>query len=290
VDPATADKWLLNNFVNRPVSDDVVNAYARDMVNGVWIPTHQGIAFNDRDELIDGQHRLLAIVKSGKTIRTMVTFGLPSKIDGHEMTTMDAVDRGRTRSVADQLKIQHGMKNGSVIAAICALISGICYGERTRRLSVGQTLQIYRAFQGPMTWVIERRSKQPGLRATGVLAAFTFALATVEKKPETKTMAAMFEAIMAGEKLKKTSAAHHLREFLTSDAAKLLSRSTDRGLAEIVMEAIRLDLDGKPVTTLEMSTAGAEHFKALQTDRVDKVRNLFTIPTAVKTASGGNEI
>ncbi|MES2569439.1 MAG: hypothetical protein V4710_05220, partial [Verrucomicrobiota bacterium] len=163
VDPDTARRWLENNFRNRPLSDDVVQAYARDMINGIWIATHQGIAFNDRDELIDGQHRLNAIVLSARTIRMMVTFGLPSVIEGKEMTTMDAVDRGRPRSVADQLKIQHKLKDGSAIAAICASLANICQGDRTRRLSVGQTLEIYRAFEYSVTWVIAHKPKANGL-------------------------------------------------------------------------------------------------------------------------------
>lgn len=277
VSPVTAAHWLQNNFRNRPVSDDVVDAYARDMLNGVWIPTHQGIAFNDKDELIDGQHRLLAIVKCGKTIRTMVTFGLASKIDGHAMTTMDAVDRGRTRSVADQLKIQHGMKNGSVIAATSALISGLCYGERTRRISVGQTLEIYRAYQGPMTWVIERRSKQPGLKATGVIAAFTFALSTVDTHPENKVIGSMFELLMNSGTMKPNTGMSALSEFLQSDESRLLSRSTDRGLSEVVMEAIRIDLRGERVKHLQVTTSGADYFRSLQPDRVSKIKAMFVI-------------
>ena len=134
ITPALAREWLKNNFGNRKISDDTVKAYARDMAAGVWTATHQGIAFNDRDELIDGQHRLRAIIRSGLTIRLMVTFGLPAQIAGREMTTMDAVDRGRTRSVADQLRIQHGMKDGSAIAQICAgLVSLFAHGLKRRR-------------------------------------------------------------------------------------------------------------------------------------------------------------
>jgi hypothetical protein len=164
VTPELAKKWLANNFRNRPIREDVVNAYARDMINGRWVYTHQGIAFNDRDELIDGQHRLRAIIVANAEVRMMVTFGLPSKIDGHEMTTMDAVDRGATRSVADQLKIQHGLKDGSLIAMICTSIAPICSIERTRRLSVGQTLEIYRAFEHAIHWVLAYRSREVGLR------------------------------------------------------------------------------------------------------------------------------
>jgi hypothetical protein len=291
ITPAIAQRWLRNNFRNRPVTEDTVAAYARDMARGVWVSTHQGIAFNDRDELIDGQHRLLAIVRSGCTVRMMVTFGLPSEIPGQEMTTMDAVDRGRTRSVADQLKIQHGMKNGSVIAAICATIGSLCFGERTRRLSVGQTLEIYRAFQGPMDWIIERRPKAAGLKATGSLAAFTFALATelafavkkgaVGEAPASR-IAEMFERLVGGEELVNNSPVAHLRAFLTSDDAKLLNRGTDRGLAELVLEAIRLEMLGAPIEKLELALDGANHFRAQQSKRVEKIAGLFRLPEAGK--------
>jgi hypothetical protein len=75
VTPELAARWLKNNFRNRSVREDVVSAYARDMANGRWVYTHQGIAFNDRDELIDGQHRLHAVILSGlAAVRMMVTF------------------------------------------------------------------------------------------------------------------------------------------------------------------------------------------------------------------------
>lgn len=279
VDPATAHRWLENNFRNRPLSQDVVLAYARDMQRGVWVPTHQGVAFNDRDELIDGQHRLHAIILSGCTIRMMVTFGLPSKIEGFEMTTMDAVDRGRTRSVADQLKIQHGMKDGSIIAAIAASLATLCSAQRTRRLSVGQTLEIYRAFEEPVDFVIAHRVRTIGLRAVGVLAAFVFALGPerdiMENPP---AIARMFQRLMSGEGLRDRSPLAALRAFLVSEDAKLLSRQTDRGLAELVLHAVNLELAGASVDTLEMSTAGVETFRAAQAERVNKIAELFRLP------------
>ena len=281
IDPATAKRWLENNFRNRPIKEDVVQAYARDMINGVWVATHQGVAFNDKDELIDGQHRLSAIVLAGVTVRMMVTFGLPSKIDGKEMTTMDCVDRGRTRSVADQLTIQHGFKNGSITASICSSLATICSGERTRRLSVGQTLEIYRAFEHEITWVIMHRAREHGLRSAGGLAAFAFALATEEGFFGGATpIAVMFQAVMSGEGLKKGTADAHLRAFLTSDEAKLLTRGSDRGLAELVCQAIHLQGKGKPIEKLELSQEGIEHFRTLQAARVTKIKQIFQLPKA----------
>lgn len=276
VTPAVAAEWLKNNFRNRPVKEDVVAAYARDMVAGVFITTHQGVAFNDRDELIDGQHRLLAIVKSGVTVKLLVTFGLPSQIEGREMTTMDAVDRGRPRSVADQLKIQHGLKDGSAIAMVTASIAGICSNERTRRLGVGQTLEIYRAFEPGITFVIAHRVNQPGLRAAGVLAAFAFAHTVA---PGVRVLIEeWFRRLMTGERIGTVPALAKLRDFLTSDEAVLLSRGNDRALAELTLQALNVArLDG-PVSEVKVCPDGAVAWRAMDPARVEQVARLFRLP------------
>jgi hypothetical protein len=297
VTPKLAGQWLKANFVNRKVSDDVVMAYARDMRNGVWAPTHQGVAFNDRNELIDGQHRLYAIVACGLTIKMMVTVGLPSQINGKEMTTMDCVDRGRTRSVADQLKIQHKMANGTVIAGMCAVLSNICCEMRTRRLSVGQTLEIYREFEAAAHFAITNRSKDYGLRSVGVLAGFAFAMMPdVDKGPprqngiepgkakfwEGKT-AKMLVALMTergpNEKpLKEGSPVRLLRDFLTSDEAKLITRSMGRGICELVLQAIWLEVKNERVKKLEPGLDGLNYFRNLQPERVRKIAGMFALP------------
>jgi hypothetical protein len=257
------------------------------MATDSWVPTHQGIAFNTAGELVDGQHRLHALILSGKTIVMMVTFGLPIKIAGKEMTTMDAIDRGKTRSVADQLKIQHGLKNGALIAAICASLGGLCYGERTRRLSVGQTLETYRIFEDSVTWVILHRSRQHGLRMVGVLAAFAMALATEEGFFDgASPIACMYDKLMNGAELESGSPIQLLRGVLTSDEAKLLSRGYDRGIAELVLQAIFLEASNQRVSKLAMSVDGVNHFRGRLKTRVEKVSALFQIapPSPLRAA------
>lgn len=124
VTPAMASHWLETNRVNRAVRQGAVREYAIDMASGRWVFTHQGIAFDDAGELIDGQHRLLAIVQSGCTVRMVVTRGLDPAarrdVDRHaKRTPYDAVSlanpsRSTTReavSVAAAIATDGGFKD-----------------------------------------------------------------------------------------------------------------------------------------------------------------------------------
>lgn len=97
ITPDLAMKWLETNDNNRPVSAVRVQQLAKDMTDGVFELTHQGIAFDDDGKLIDGQHRLWAVVESKKTVTMFVCFGLPRSEVVHY------IDDGRPRSMADKL-------------------------------------------------------------------------------------------------------------------------------------------------------------------------------------------
>lgn len=283
VTPAMAEMWLQHNFNNRPVSLDTVRAYAREMKRGKWLPNHQGIAFNDRDELNDGQHRLMAIVLSGCTVRLMVTFGLPSKVKGTRMTGMDVVDRGKTRTVADQLKIQHGMTGGGGLAMICTRIAGICSPERTRRLSVGEILDIHEVFEREVDFMIERRPKEHGIKQAGVLAAFAFAMASARGGVEDESgpaIEAMFDQLTGKTEADARLPMMLLREFLTGDAAILLTRGNDRALAELVLQAIWQQLHRHPIKELAPGLEGRDYFTSIQRERVAKIASMFVLPDA----------
>lgn len=282
VTPEMAARWLKNNFRNRPMSEHVIKAYATDMKNGVWHPTHQGIAFNDADALIDGQHRLMAIVRAKVTVRMMVTFGLKSKIAGSDMTTMDCVDRGRTRSVADQLKIQHGLKDGGKIAQVASALAGFCH-ESIRRPSVDATLKIYRLFKPEMDFIIANRSKLPGLRSAGVAAGFVFALAASPEKnlwerPAGKMFNALVWADDASKGIEKFPAIKQLHTFLTGEKASMLLASMNRGIADLALQAIWLDLNGRGTESLAMKLDGRDFFCGANALKVKQVAAMFELP------------
>lgn len=102
ITPAMAAEYLRRNAAGRNLSKSAVECYARDMANGSWRETHQGIAFDTEGNLRDGQHRMAAIVRSGATVRMLVARNVPAGSFG-------VMDTGRGRTMADRLQIEgHG--------------------------------------------------------------------------------------------------------------------------------------------------------------------------------------
>lgn len=281
ITPGLADAWLKKNPGNRPIRKAVVKSFALDMLAGNWKLTHQGVAFDAAGNLIDGQHRLTAVIMAGVPVRMMVTTGLPGREEGHATSTMDVIDRGAPRSIGNQLKIQHGFAEPHTIAALCTTLGNLCAPEKTRRMTVSQVLAIHAAYADPIKWILPLRSKAVGLRGIGVLAGFVFALGATWNSPTDQEIKKMFAAFNRGDETNPGDPIQLLRVFCLSDEAALFTRSMNRGLAELVLQAINLQLAGKPIAKLELSQDGYNHFKELQADRVKSIHKLFALPTAV---------
>ncbi len=98
ITPEMAAEFLEANGTNRKISRNVVDRYARAMRAGRWKLSHQGIAFDIDGRLVDGQHRLTAILQSGETIESLVVHNAPRDM-------FDVLDNGKSRSPGDTLGI-----------------------------------------------------------------------------------------------------------------------------------------------------------------------------------------
>lgn len=94
ITPAIAKAYLLKNDNNRPLRQNHIRLLASDIKNGDWQITHQGIAFDSTGRLIDGQHRLHAIIQAGVGIQILVTRGCSS-------SSFSILDRGANRTPSD---------------------------------------------------------------------------------------------------------------------------------------------------------------------------------------------
>lgn len=115
VTPAMARGWLAANDHNRHLRGSVVASYARDMTDGKWALNGEAIKLAVDGTLLDGQHRLHAVVKAEVAVPMLVVRGI-------EAAAQDTMDSGITRKFADQLNL-NGEAAPQILAAILRKIT-----------------------------------------------------------------------------------------------------------------------------------------------------------------------
>lgn len=94
VTPELAAKFLESNNNNRNVRKGHVSKLAEAMLSGEWKLSPQPVSIAKNVRLLDGQHRLLAIVQSGVPQNMMIC-------EGVEESVFDVIDIGAKRSYSD---------------------------------------------------------------------------------------------------------------------------------------------------------------------------------------------
>lgn len=97
ITPNDAAELLKTNLPNnRPIAKNNLQKYADEMKSGDWAVTGDPIRISDKGYLIDGQHRLIAVTRTGLAMEFVVVRGVP-----HE--SFVALDQGKMRSLSDVL-------------------------------------------------------------------------------------------------------------------------------------------------------------------------------------------
>ena len=158
VTPEIAESWLKANVRNRQVRKSRVRTYARDMSRGGWLFNTQGITFATDGTLIDGQHRLMAVVESGASVLMVVWFNVPA-------TTRSVIDLVGARSLADVAEMT------KVQAAVTiAMMRGL--GTRGKDTTMAERSSFFKLFATEINATIGRFTRfRRGITQDNVLAA-----------------------------------------------------------------------------------------------------------------------
>lgn len=130
VTPELARKWLSVNGLNRPLSKKLVDLYASVMKRGAWKFTGETIVFGDDGRLLDGQHRLSAIVESGVPARMAVIGGVHDPED-----VFKTMGSGKPRSNPDILAISGEVNASDLSSAVRSFYQYHC-GPNTRQANL----------------------------------------------------------------------------------------------------------------------------------------------------------
>jgi hypothetical protein len=112
ISPQIAEEYLKRNRKNRKISEKQVKRLAREMANGRWSLNGEPIQFNSDGDLINGQHRLSAIVLSGVSVYILVVMGIT---DPNAFATIDQNSLGRGAYTVLQMK---GVAHANQITSI----------------------------------------------------------------------------------------------------------------------------------------------------------------------------
>lgn len=131
VSPETAANWLdTANDGNRPCGKAQVRYLASQMEKGQWKLNGECLFFDSKGRLQSGQHRLEAVIESGKTILFDIRLGLP--VSGFE-----TIDQGKRRSISDAFSIM-GKKYAGVLAAGMPIANNIKNGRMGTRSGLSE--------------------------------------------------------------------------------------------------------------------------------------------------------
>ena len=114
VTPDIAETYLANNGHNRPLNRNRVASLSAAMQSGDWRLNGETIILSETGKLLDGQHRLKAVVHYGKPVDLLVARGAPDD-------SFITIDTGKTRSTGDILHMT-GVNDGGISAAVAKML------------------------------------------------------------------------------------------------------------------------------------------------------------------------
>jgi hypothetical protein len=160
ITPEKAQLLLERNTGNRVAKESHVCFLSKQMSNGLFLENGESIVFDKHGELKDGQHRLLAIINSGKSYHIPVVTGVDKE-------TMATFDTGKNRSAGDILYL-NGFHYGNEKAAFCHLYfryvvkeskhSNNGRGDRNRRITNQEVLNFVSKNDGWINDIISKVS------------------------------------------------------------------------------------------------------------------------------------
>ena len=112
INPEFAHKLLKYNPKNRRLNILHVRGLASQMEDGLFMPELGFISFDKKGQMIDGQHRLYAIIESQTSFKMRIITGLDSKV-------RNIIDTGLKRTLADILRMD-GIDNAAIVSGAIA--------------------------------------------------------------------------------------------------------------------------------------------------------------------------
>jgi hypothetical protein len=140
ITPSQAQEWLDRPARNRKMVERRVGLYAAAMLRGDWVLTSQGIAFDELGSLIDGQHRLHAIIRADIPVDMLVIRAASNR-------SQLVLDQGAKRTPHDQIALREGWQVLPIHTAVAkVMIESVGGAGANERRSTTTDIQLLDRF------------------------------------------------------------------------------------------------------------------------------------------------
>lgn len=198
VTPEIAKKLLARNKNNRSLCGKIVENYSRDMMNGRWQVNGESIKIGKDGSLLDGQHRLSAVLKSGIPVPFVV-------IEDIENDCFFTIDTGKKRS-AGQIAQMSGEKNASQVAAIARCVRLLELGKSQyfpSGLEIQETLDRYPLIREYGAFPVHSKILTAAMLSVGILFAEVYPKEVIRD---------FYVRLKSGENISKGNPIYELRQ------------------------------------------------------------------------------
>lgn len=248
ITPELAHEYLGQNTHNRALRHRVVSAYAADMANGDWLWNGESIKFAADGQLLDGQHRLAAIVEADVPVNMLVIRGLPN-------IAQETMDGGAKRKFSDVLKLR-GESSYVTLAATVRAVAGWQLGHRggaPGNLTNAQLLKTLEEFPWLRDGVTQ--INYVGIHS-GLPASVAGLLWWLTVQIDAEDSDGFFRRLCSQENHKSTDPVFELRKCIANSSSVRGERST-RYLLAVSIKAWNKYRAGEPVGQLKFRPGGA---------------------------------
>lgn len=222
INPDIAMQLIMTNELNRVVNRVRVSKYAEEMKSGLWKSNGDTIKIDRNGVLIDGQHRLHAIIESMSTIDFLVVSDLSED-------AMPTIDTGMPRKSNQVLQIR-GEKHSTLLNSMIRCVYRIrsAHQMTTPYLSTQEIIKMADSLPNIRTAVAEVvKFKKQHLCPPSLLGGVYY-----EGSLKDKSLAIYFlQQIATGLEIEKTSPIYILRDRLIKNCKAKLKMTFNEVLA-----------------------------------------------------------
>lgn len=243
VTPDMALDWLTaeTNCGNRKLKPAVVRKYARDMRANNWLFNGDTLKFDWNGKLLDGQHRLHAVVELDHPVQFLVVRGL-------NPDAYAAIDTGARRTAGDMM--QHiGSKHSAAAAAAAKVLHWYLTGQTEFNVmhTTSELVATYRAHPKLEAHVAQYDNSEFRKKLRVGAAWPVVAYLVSEHAPE--LWAEFAGPVASGIGLQKGDPRHTFREWLLNRLqGRRPARNDER--FNIICKAWNAFVDGRPIQVL----------------------------------------